>query len=125
MMDALAKFWDTYGLAYSILFVLVVLIIPAMMETIKKKGGLATKLPACVYWFLGLLFTAIAVLYVDNAPGLGLVVHSWYGMPLHLLICWWIQKDSNMVIIKRVWKAMVARSERKLKADLDGDGNIG
>jgi hypothetical protein len=125
MMDILIKFWESYGVSYLVLFILVVLIIPTLMETIKKKGGLMDKLPACVYWFLSMVFTVIAVLYVDNAPGLGLVVHSWYGMPLHLLICWWIQKDSNMIIIKRVWKALVARSERKLQADLDGDGTIG
>ena len=124
-MELLINFWNSYGIAYLVLFFLIVVIIPTIMETIKKKGGLAKKLPACVYWLISLIFTIAAVWYIDNAPGLGLLIHSWSGMPLHLLICWWIQKDSNMVIVKRVWKALVARSERKLQADLNGDGTIG
>ena len=125
MMDVLRNFWEDYGIAYLVLFFLIVVIIPTIMETIKKKGGLAKKLPACVYWFISFIFTIAAVLYIDKAPGLGLLLHSWYGIPLHLLVCWWLQKDSNMLFIKRLWKAQVVRSERKLKADLDGDGSIG
>ena len=124
-MEILAEFWKAYGLAYMVLFVLVVLVIPTVMETIKKKGGIAGKIPACVHWLVSLALTPTAVLYIDGAPGLGLLVESWYGLPLHLLVCWWLQKESNMLFIKRVWKALVARSERKLRADLDGDGYVG